>query len=129
MSKMFLRSVLAASTLALVGVALAATSPAKVATTAKGPALVNQSGMTLYTFAKDTKDMSACNGPCAGNWPPLAAKMGETGPKGWSVFKRADGTAQWAYHGKPLYTFVKDTKAGDTMGDGFLKGAWHIAKP
>ncbi len=129
MSKIFLRSALAVGTLALAGVALAASSPAKVATTAKGPALVTQSGMTLYTFAKDSKDKSACNGPCAGNWPPLAATTGATGPKGWSVFKRADGSAQWAYHGKPLYSFVKDTKPGDTSGDGFLKGAWHIAKP
>jgi predicted lipoprotein with Yx(FWY)xxD motif len=36
---------------------------------------------------------------------------------------------QWAYKGKPLYTFAKDTKPGDTTGDGFLNGAWHIAKP
>ena len=26
------------------------------------------------------------------------------------------------------YGFAKDTKAGDTTGDGFLQGAWHIAK-
>ena len=33
------------------------------------------------------------------------------------------------YKGKPLYAFAKDAKAGDKTGDGFLNGAWHIAKP
>ena len=40
---------------------------------------------------------------------------------------RDDGTKQWAYKGKPLYTFARDTKAGDATGDG--KGPWHSAKP
>lgn len=31
--------------------------------------------------------------------------------------------------GMTLYTFAKDTKAGDMMGDGVLNGAWHIATP
>ena len=31
--------------------------------------------------------------------------------------------------GGPLYTWTKDTKPGDITGDGFLNGAWHIAKP
>jgi predicted lipoprotein with Yx(FWY)xxD motif len=29
----------------------------------------------------------------------------------------------------PLYTWTKDQKPGDTTGDGFLNGAWHVAKP
>jgi predicted lipoprotein with Yx(FWY)xxD motif len=33
----------------------------------------------------------------------------------------------WAYEGHPLYTFVKDKKAGDTTGDG-ANGVWHVAK-
>ena len=40
-----------------------------------------------------------------------------------------DGSKQWAYKGKPLYTFAKDTKPGDVTGDGFLNGAWHLAMP
>jgi predicted lipoprotein with Yx(FWY)xxD motif len=30
---------------------------------------------------------------------------------------------------KPLYTFIKDKKAGETTGNGLLNGAWHVAKP
>ncbi len=35
--------------------------------------LTNSAGMTLYTFDKDSDGKSACNGPCAANWPPLMA--------------------------------------------------------
>jgi len=30
-----------------------------------------------------------------------------------STFRRADGTYQWAYSGKPVYTFAKDANTGD----------------
>ncbi|TIX38252.1 MAG: hypothetical protein E5V36_22130, partial [Mesorhizobium sp.] len=36
-------------------------------------------------------------------------------------------TRMWAYEGKPLYTFIKDKKAGDVTGEG-VGGVWHIAK-
>lgn len=39
-----------------------------------------------------------------------------------------DGTMQWAYDGKPLYTYAKDKQPGDTTGD-TLMGVWHVAKP
>jgi predicted lipoprotein with Yx(FWY)xxD motif len=45
------------------------------------------------------------------------------------MIKRDDGAMQWAYKGKPLYTWTKDSKAGDITGDGFNNGVWHIAQP
>jgi predicted lipoprotein with Yx(FWY)xxD motif len=104
-------------------------APAMVGNTDKGKVLTDSKGMTLYTFAKDSGGKSACNGKCAANWPPLMAASGEKGGKGYSKIKRSDGKMQWAYKGKPLYTWVKDKKPGDTTGDGFLNGAWHVAKP
>ncbi|MCD0421237.1 hypothetical protein LOC51_28800 [Rubrivivax sp. JA1024] len=106
-----------------------AAAPAKVADTAKGKALVDAKGMTLYTFDKDTGGKSACNGPCATNWPPLMAAASAQASGDWTVITRDDGAKQWAYKGKPLYAWTKDAKPGDTTGDGFLNGAWHIAKP
>lgn len=106
-----------------------AAAPAKVADTAKGKALVDAKGITLYTFDKDTGGKSACNGPCATNWPPLTVTASAQASGDWSVITRDDGAKQWAYKGKPLYAWTKDTKPGDTTGDGFLNGAWHIAKP
>lgn len=34
--------------------------------------------------------------------------------KKWIHITRDDGTMQWAYDGKPLYTFVKDKKSTST---------------
>lgn len=102
--------------------------PAKVAETAKGKTLVDAKGMTLYTFDRDAPGKSNCNGPCATNWPPLAAGA-DTKPSGnWSVVVRDDGSRQWAYKTKPLYTWVKDTKPGDVTGDN-VNNVWRVAQP
>ncbi|MCU1770225.1 hypothetical protein [Pseudomonas sp. 13B_3.2_Bac1] len=85
-------------------------------------------GMTLYTFAKDSAGKSMCNDKCAANWPPLMATAGDKSMGDWTVIKRDDGKMQWAYEGKPLYTFVMDKKAGDMTGEGKMDGAWHVAK-
>jgi predicted lipoprotein with Yx(FWY)xxD motif len=98
-------------------------------TTAKGAVLTDAKGMTLYTFDKDADGKSACNGPCATNWPVLKAEASDKAEGGYTIIKRDDGSMQWAYKGKPLYTFAKDQKAGDITGDGFLNGAWHLATP
>jgi len=115
--------------LSLTGCAMTvASEPASVASTSKGKTLVDAHGMTLYTFDKDNAGKSACNGPCATNWPPLAAS--NAAPSGdWTVVARDDGNKQFAYKGRPLYTFAKDTAPGDIKGDGFLNNAWHIAQP
>lgn len=92
--------------------------------------LVSPRARTLYTFDKDSKGTSACYKKCAINWPPLRAKSGGKKMMGGDLttIKRKDGTYQWAYRGKPLYTWKKDKKAGDTTGDG-VKGVWHVARP
>jgi predicted lipoprotein with Yx(FWY)xxD motif len=90
--------------------------------------LVDSKGMTLYTYDQDAMNKSNCNGQCAENWPPLAAEAGAMGKDDWTVVKRDDGALQWAYYGKPLYTFIKDMKAGEVTGDGKM-GVWHVAKP
>ncbi len=129
MSKTTLRFTLTTAALCLATSAFAQMAPVKTAVTDKGQAFVDAKGMTLYTFDKDMGGKSACNGQCATNWPPLMATADAKGPANWTVIKRDDGAMQWAYGGKPLYTFAKDTKAGDATGDGFLNGAWHVAKP
>ena len=86
-------------------------------------------GMTLYTYQKDTPGQSACAGGCATSWPPLAAAADATPSGDWTIIKRADGTSQWAHQGRPLYTFVKDTKPGERTGEGVGGGAWRVASP
>jgi predicted lipoprotein with Yx(FWY)xxD motif len=87
--------------------------------------MVDHKGMTLYTFDKDSGGKSMCNEDCAKNWPPMMAPAGATAEGKWSVIKRDDGKMQYAYDGKPLYTFVKDTKPGDMTGDK-MKDVWHV---
>jgi predicted lipoprotein with Yx(FWY)xxD motif len=130
MLKFRLRTALAAIALSAASVPYAyADMPVKTAATAKGPTLVDGKGMTLYIFAKDSDGKSACNGGCAANWPPLAAADTDKTAGDYTIIARDDGGKQWAYKGKPLYTWVKDTKPGDITGDGFLNGAWHVARP
>ncbi|MDB5567607.1 MAG: Secreted repeat protein [Tardiphaga sp.] len=101
----------------------------KTAETPKGATFVDAKGMTLYTFDKDAGGKSMCNGPCAENWPALLAADDAKPTADMTILVRDDGKKMWAYKGKPLYTFKKDMAAGDTNGDGFLNGAWHMAKP
>ena len=118
------KALLAAAALILPSLALAA-DPAM----SQDGVLVDHQGMTLYTFAKDADGKSMCNDKCATNWPPLAAAATDKDMGKWTAIKRDDGTMQWAYGGKPLYTFVLDKQAGDKTGDGKMDGAWKIAKP
>jgi predicted lipoprotein with Yx(FWY)xxD motif len=122
-------AIAAAAFICASSLALAQMAPAKIADTAKGKALVDSKGMTLYTFDKDSGGKSMCNGPCAENWPPLMASA-DAKPSGeWTVVARDDGKTMWAYKGKPLYAWKNDKAAGDIDGDGKLNGAWHIATP
>ncbi len=114
------------SLFALAATAWATDAPVK----ASAGMLVGSNGMTLYTFDKDTagSGKSVCNGPCAANWPPLAAGASDSGSGDYSVITRDDGAKQWAQKGKPLYFWIKDQKPGDMTGDGF-NGVWKMAKP
>ena len=109
------------------GTAFAA-EPAGPAPKASNGVYVTAKGMTLYTFDKDTAGKSACNGKCAENWPPALASDGAKPMGAWTLVTRDDGLKQWALNGKPVYAFVKDAKPGDKVGDGFMNGAWHVAK-
>ena len=110
-------------------ISLAQNSPTKIGDSQKGKVLIDDKGMTLYVFEKDSAGKSACNGPCAGNWPPLMATTSSSAVGDYTIITRDDGSKQWAYKGRPLYTWHNDKAPGDISGDGFLNGAWHIAKP
>jgi predicted lipoprotein with Yx(FWY)xxD motif len=92
-----------------------------------GAIMTDSKGMTLYTFDKDTTGVSNCSGQCEVNWPVYAPTGADSGtlPENITVITRADGTKQYAWKGMPLYYYIKDTKAGDTTGDG-VGGTWHV---
>jgi predicted lipoprotein with Yx(FWY)xxD motif len=84
---------------------------------AQGDVFVDYRGMTLYSYDGDTQPgISACISSCATIWIPLkAAELAK--PIGeWTVTLRDDGSRQWGFRGKPLYTFSGDGKPGDAKG-------------
>ncbi len=126
MRNLLIRTAFAA--VAFSAVAAQAAAPAMTAETAKGPALVDAKNMTLYTFDKDMGGKSMCNGPCAANWPALTAASDRR-------LRRLDDGDPGRRHdavglqGQAALHLRQGHQAGDTTGDGFLNGAWHIAKP
>lgn len=128
--KLLSASILAAALLAGCGSMSSSPAPDTPTRTVDG-VLIGPTGMTLYTFARDTtgSGKSVCNAQCATNWPPLIAPEAAKPMGGYSVVVRDDGKKQWAYKGQPLYYWAKDAKAGDRSGDGMLQGAWKVARP
>src|SRR3954463_3605473 len=107
-----------------------------MARTSLGRILVDAHGHTLYLFEKDKNGKSACSGACAAAWPPLIATAKPRAASGaraslLGTTKRADGRTQVTYNRHPLYTFVKDTKKGQTHGEGLTAfgGQWNAVSP
>lgn len=123
----FVPAALAALMLALPAAALFA-APAVTEKTDNGAILATPSGMSLYTFDKDSGGKSACTGGCASFWPPFLAKSGAKAEGDYGLLARGGGDMQWTYKGHPLYTFAQDIKPKQAKGDGF-KGVWHLARP
>ncbi|MFI7609448.1 hypothetical protein ACIBTV_30645 [Micromonospora sp. NPDC049366] len=100
------------------------------------PVVVNGAGLTLYRFDKDSNNppTSTCDGECAQTWPPVTVAPGGkifiAGIKKSAVgtIRRADGTRQVTIGGWPVYRFAKDTKRGDTLGQG-VGGTWFGVTP
>jgi predicted lipoprotein with Yx(FWY)xxD motif len=109
-------------------------APAGITTerTAAGLALARHAtgGTLYYPDRKETEAQSKL-------WVPLAAPVLATADKlgDWSVVTRADGSKQWAFKGRPLYTYAHDSERtapgnfGDIFGGaygGAVEG-WRVA--
>jgi predicted lipoprotein with Yx(FWY)xxD motif len=97
---------------------------------------VDSRGRTLYLFEKDRNGKSACSGKCASFWPPLIASgkpRAAAGAKSSLIgtTKRADGQMQVTYNNHLLYALVKDTKKGQTKGEGVnaFGAEWYAVSP
>ena len=89
--------------------------------------LTDSKGMSLYTYTRDQEPgKSLCNEECAEQWPPLLASVDATNEGDWSTLTRDDGTLQWAFRDKPLYTYNRDVAPGDVNGDE-IQRQWYVA--
>jgi predicted lipoprotein with Yx(FWY)xxD motif len=100
----------------------------KTADTPKGKTFVDAKGMTLYTFDKDAAGKSKCNGPCAENWPPLAAADDAKPTADMTVVVRDDGKKMWAYKGKPPLHLQAGHSPWRDQGRWLPERAWHMAQ-
>ena len=117
----------------LMATAAWAMEPAMYSDSSLGKVLTDAKGMTLYTFDKDAKGAtdSACKDKCIVAWPPFLAAEGAMAEGDWTIVNVVDKDGKpakmWAYDGWPLYYYVKDTKAGDVLGEDIGK-VWHVVK-
>ena len=98
-----------------------------MASTSIGRVMTTPQGSTVYTFDEDQTGKSNCYGDCAKHWPPVLASNGAQPYGRMSLAARQDGQEQWAYDGKPLYTYAEDAMHGDVKGENAGK-VWHVVK-
>jgi predicted lipoprotein with Yx(FWY)xxD motif len=103
--------------------------------TSLGKILVNGRGRTLYMFVADRRNKDNCVPipNCLHVWP-LVTTTGT--PVSKAGVKRSlvgtitlpDGRVQVTYAGHPLYTYIADTKAGQTFGEGVVQSGakWYV---
>jgi predicted lipoprotein with Yx(FWY)xxD motif len=111
---------LAAAVAALVSapLALADAKPVVVVTAPKfGSILATRGHLALYTWRQEKAGTVRCTGECAKEWPPLTVPKGTmvarrvAGAMGtFGTIRRPDGRTQVTQNGKPLYTYVGDTR-------------------
>src|SRR5207302_550398 len=122
--------------LALIGGAGAqAQSAATIATSAApslGTFLTDQTGRTLYIYARDEVGISHCYDSCAAAWPPLMSQSDLLLPAaiaaGLGTTSRTDGSMQVTYNGMPLYYWAKDQTPGETTGQN-VGEVWFVVNP
>jgi predicted lipoprotein with Yx(FWY)xxD motif len=100
-----------------------------------GTILTDSGGGTIYFTDQEADGITRCTRDCLKLWTPVTIpKMAPayTGIEGLGTVNRSDNDQnQLTYEGKPLYTFILDSKAGDTNGldaDREYNGAhfvWH----
>jgi predicted lipoprotein with Yx(FWY)xxD motif len=95
-----------------------------------GSFLVDDKGMTLYLFTKDTPNTSVCYDKCATAWPPLLTTGAPVAGDGVDASKlgtttRKDGSVQVTYNSWPLYYYEKDKAPGDVVGQD-VGGVWYV---
>ncbi|MBY0509724.1 MAG: hypothetical protein K2P94_06185 [Rhodospirillaceae bacterium] len=84
-------------------------------------------GLTLYYWDKDLPGKSLCAADCLKTWRPYVPAADAKDMGQWKTISRDDGTQQWAYNGKPLYTNAGDQKFGDSKGNDAEGKTWHAA--
>jgi predicted lipoprotein with Yx(FWY)xxD motif len=93
--------------------------------TVRDGVLIDPSGLPLYTFDYDNMiGMSHCVGGCASTWRPFEASAAAKPVGDWALIGRDDGSVQWTYKTKPLYTNAQDQPGAA----GQSRANWRLAR-
>lgn len=87
--------------------------------------IASKTGMTLYTFDKDSAGKSNCQAGCLALWPAAPVADAPKANDNWGSIQRDDGSKQLTFKGKPVYYYIHDKKPGDVSGDN-VGGVWHV---
>jgi predicted lipoprotein with Yx(FWY)xxD motif len=93
----------------------------KLRHTKLGNLLVDGTGYTLYAFTPDTPHHDACEAiaQCLDLWPAVVTRAPVQAGRGirrklLGTVRLRDGERQVTYGGHPLYTYVRDSRPGET---------------
>ncbi|WP_262696454.1 COG4315 family predicted lipoprotein [Kordiimonas aquimaris] len=90
---------------------------------ATGRMIVTEDRYSVYSFEGDEPNKSNCYNSCLNNWTPVLASVSAVEQGKWTVIERSPGVRQWAFWGKPLYTYNLDTLGVSRIGSDVP--GWH----
>ena len=100
-----------------------------------GRVLFDGKGFALYAFTHDPRGKSTCTGACAAAWPPYVVKRAPGAAEGarstlLGTTRRADGSVQVTYRGRPLYYYVGDRNPGQILCQNVSEfgGLWLVVR-
>jgi predicted lipoprotein with Yx(FWY)xxD motif len=88
----------------------------KVVPTTTGRLLVNKDEFSVYVWDGDEPGRSNCDTACLKHWTPVPAPEIAMDRGDWSVVRQDSGFRQWAFRGRPLYTYNNDPGARSFVG-------------
>lgn len=81
-----------------------------------GRLIVNSEEYSVYTWDGDEPNKSNCHDECLADWSPVIAPETAVEQGKWTTVERSPGINQWAFGGKPLYTYDKDLDIRSFLG-------------
>jgi predicted lipoprotein with Yx(FWY)xxD motif len=88
-----------------------------------GHMLTTNKGFSVYSFDADAAGKLGCTGKCLDDWKPVAAPHTAKSRGEWSIVERSPGIFQWAFRGKPLYTYAEEKRTRSMTGSDVP--GWH----
>ena len=81
-----------------------------------GRMIVTEERYSVYSYDGDEPNKSNCFDSCLDSWTPVQASVSAVEQGKWTVIERSPGVRQWAFWGKPLYTYNLDTLGVSRIG-------------